>query len=155
MERSAMAKEDAASVPEMLTRRRAAPGNCAAYASTTMPPSEGPMTVSTRWIPSERATSYPARAMSSTERSGNVSRYGRPVAGSAEAGPVDPKQLPRELTQMTKNRSLSIARPDPTIRCHQPSRGSWGEDAACAEGESPVKSSSALSRDELSLPQVS
>src|SRR6185312_5259152 len=111
-----------------------------------MPPSDGPMTVSTRSIPSERTTSYPARAMSCTERSGKVSRYGRPVAGSFEAGPVDPKQLPSELTHTTKRSSVSIASPGPTIPCHQPSPGSSGEEAAWAEGESPVKSSSALAR---------
>ena len=93
--------------------------------------------------------------MSSTERSGKASRYGRPVAGSIEAGPVDPKQLPRELTHTTKNRSVSIASPGPTMRCHQPSRGSCCEDAAWAEGESPVKRSTALSRAALSRPQVS
>src|SRR5215469_6261787 len=93
--------------------------------------------------------------MSSTDRSGKESRYGTPVAGSTEAGPVEPKQLPSELTQMTKKRLLSIASPGPNIPSHQPSLGSSGDDAACAGGDSPVKRSSALSRAGLSVPQVS
>ena len=57
-----------------------------------MPPSEGPMTVSRRSIPSERAVSKPARAMSSTDRSGKAQpvglargRVGRGGPGRAEA----------------------------------------------------------------------
>jgi hypothetical protein len=150
-----MANGDAAAVPEMLTRRRAAPGNCAAKASTTMPPSDGPITVSRRSIPNERIVSKPARAMSSTERSGKVRRYGLPVAGSSDAGPVEPKQLPRELTQMTKNWPVSIASSGPIMRCHQPSLGSPGEEAACADGDNPVKSNRALLRASFSVPQVS
>src|SRR2546421_649689 len=55
-----MANGDAAAVPEMLTRRRAAAGNCAAKASTTMPPSDGPITVSRYSMPNERIVSKPA-----------------------------------------------------------------------------------------------
>src|SRR2546430_1619707 len=72
-----------------------------------------------------------------------------------EAGPVDPKQLPSELTQMTKKRSESMARPGPTIPCHHPLLGSAGEEAAGAGGEGPGNSSSALWRAALGGPQGS
>jgi len=77
------------------------------------------------------------------------------VAGSGDAGPVEPKQLPSEFTQMTWKRRVSIGREGPTISSHQPGAGSAGEDAAWAEGERPVKISTALSRAALSRPQVS
>ena len=57
IERSAIANGDAAIEPEMLMRRRAAPGNCATKASTTMPPSDGPITVSARAMPRCRSVS--------------------------------------------------------------------------------------------------
>src|SRR6185436_6758918 len=41
------------------------------------------------------------------------------------------------------------------ISSHQPGVGSSGLDAACAEGDIPVKMRIALSRDWFSLPQVS
>ena len=37
-----------------------------------------------------------------------------------ERGPVVPMQPPSTLEQMTKNRSVSIDRPGPTTRSHQP-----------------------------------
>jgi len=52
------------------------------------------------------------------------------VAGSIEAGPEDPKQLPSELTQMTNKRSVSMASPGPTIPCHHPFARIGGEEAA-------------------------
>ena len=36
------------------------------------------------------------------------------------AGPVLPMQLPSTLAQITKNRSVSIGKPGPTMRIHQP-----------------------------------
>jgi len=57
--------------------------------------------------------------------------------------------------QRTKNRSVSIGLPAPIIDSHQPGFGSAADDAACAEGESPVKSSSVLSRAAFSVPRVS
>src|SRR5690242_20265053 len=72
-----------------------------------------------------------------------------------DAGPVDPKQLPSELIQMTKNWPVSIASSGPTMRCHQPSLGSAAEEAACADGDRPVKSNRALLRASFSVPQVS
>src|SRR5579872_3778482 len=120
-----------------------------------MPPREGPMIAYGCSMPSACAASYPPRAMSSTARSGNVSRYADPVCGSTDAGPVEPKQLPIEFTHRTKKRLVSIASPGPIIRSHQPSLGSAAEDAACAGGERPVKSTTALSLAALSSPQHS
>ena len=97
-----MANGDAAGLPEMLITRRATPANCAANASTAMPPSEAPTTADNLSMPSARMASKPPRAMSSTERSGKSRRYARPVAGSMDAGPEEPKQLPSEFTQTTK-----------------------------------------------------
>ena len=57
IERRAIANGEAAGVPEMLIRRRVAPGKSAAKASTTMPPSDGPATALNRSIPSERTVS--------------------------------------------------------------------------------------------------
>jgi hypothetical protein len=48
-----------------------------------------------------------------------------------------------------------MALPGPTIFSHQPGDGSFAEDAACADGESPVNNRMALSRASLSSPQVS
>ncbi|GIK33648.1 MAG: hypothetical protein AMXMBFR45_16180 [Gammaproteobacteria bacterium] len=68
---------------------------------------------------------------------------------------MEPKQLPSEFTQMTWKRRVSIGREGPIISSHQPGVGSAAEDAACAEGERPVKISTALSRAALSSPQLS
>ena len=80
---------------------------------------------------------------------------GLPVAGSGDAGPVDPKQLPSELIQITKKRRVSIGRDGPTTSSHQPGDGSSGEDVAWADGDMPVKMRMALSRAVFSSPQVS
>ena len=120
-----------------------------------MPPSDGPITAASFLMPSETATSCPARAMSSTVSTGNVSRYGWPVAGLIEIGEVEPNGLPSELTQMTKQRRVSIGRPGPIMSSHQPGAGSSVDDAACAEGDSPVKIRTALSWRTAGSPQVS
>ena len=52
-----------------------------------------------------------------------------PVAGSIDAGPVEPLQLPSEFTQITNQRSLSIGLPGPSIASHQP-----GFRIACVAG---------------------
>ena len=52
-----MANGEAAGLPEMLITRRATPANCAANASTTMPPSEAPTTADSFSMPSVRTTS--------------------------------------------------------------------------------------------------
>jgi len=68
---------------------------------------------------------------------------------------VEPKQLPRELTQITHQRRVSMGRPGPIMYSHQPGEGSSTEEAAWALGESPVKTSTTLSREGASRPQVS
>ena len=54
--------------------------------------------------------------------------------GPPAADPVDPKQLPSELMQMTKKRRVSMGRDGPTISSHQPGDGSSGDELACAVG---------------------
>ena len=93
--------------------------------------------------------------MSSTVSTGKVSRYGWPVAGSIEIGEVEPNGLPSELMQMTNRRLVSIGRPGPIMSSHQPCEGSSAEDAACAEGDRPVKIITALSWRTAGSPQVS
>ena len=150
-----MAKAEAAAVPEMLISRRALPGRQATKASATMPPSDGPTTAANCVTPSETMTSQPARAMSSTAISGKSRRQASPVRGLMDAGPLEPKQLPSELTQTTKWRSVSMARPGPIICSHQPGSRLAGLEAACAVGESPVNSRMALLASALSSPQHS
>ena len=84
--------------------------------------------------------------MSSMVSTGKRNRYGCPVAGSIDAGPVEPKQLPSEFTQMMNQRLLSSGRPGPIMSSHHPGAGSSCDEAACAEGDSPVKMSRPLSR---------
>ena len=85
-------------------------------------------------MPSETATSCPARAMSSTVSTGNVSRYGWPVAGLIDAGEVEPNGLPSELMQMTKKRRVSIGRPGPIMSSHQPWRRILGRRSRMRRG---------------------
>ena len=83
------------------------------------------------------------------------SRTAGPCAGRSTPGSSEPNGLPSELMQMTKKRRVSIGRPSPIIDSHQPGVGSAGDDAACADGDSPVKIRRALSRASFSSPQVS
>jgi hypothetical protein len=57
VERSAIANGIAAGLPEILITRRATPANCAANASTAIPPSEAPITAERLSMPSERMVS--------------------------------------------------------------------------------------------------
>ena len=78
-------------------------------------------------------------------------------SGAMEAGPVVPWQPPSMLGATTKNRSVSIALPGPTIPCHQPAVGCPGP-AAPTTWLSPVSAcstSTALSRAAESSPHVS
>src|SRR5688572_14219357 len=100
-----------------------------------MPPIELPITQARRSMPSDATQANAASAPSSIDRSGKVSRYGWPVAGSMEAGPVEPLQLPRELTHTTNQRSVSIGLPGPSIASHQPGAGLPALAAACALGD--------------------
>ena len=88
----------------------------------------------------------PALAMSSTESS-RKRRAVRPAgrADRSRRGLDEPNGLPSELTQTTCQRRVSMGRASPIIDSHQPGVGSAAEDAACADGDSPVKSSTVLS----------
>ncbi|MNV90444.1 hypothetical protein D3C71_1848310 [compost metagenome] len=77
------------------------------------------------------------------------------MAGSSDAGPVEPLQLPSELTQMTNQRSVSIGLPGPSIGSHQPLAGLSALLAACASGDRPVTIRMALLASVASVPQVS
>src|SRR5690606_5702172 len=76
-------------------------------------------------------------------------------AGLSEAGPVEPLQLPRALTQTTNQRRVSTGLPGPSIASHQPGDGSCGPEAAWASGDRPVRISTALPPSASSVPQVS
>ena len=51
---------------------------------------------------------------------GNTLPYGLLLTGLSEDGPVLPWQPPRTFMQTTKNSSVSIAFPEPTISSHHP-----------------------------------
>ena len=154
-ERNAIENGAERAAAEIDTTLRVSPGNSAQYASTVMPPSDGPITAASFLMPSETATSCPARAMSSTVSTGKVSRYGWPVVGLMEIGEVEPNGLPSELTQMTKKRRVSIGRPGPIMSSHQPCDESSVDEAAWADGDRPVKIMTAWSCRTAGSPQVS
>ena len=106
-------------------------------------------------MPRPRTTAAAASAPSSTESSGKSRRYGSPLAGSGEAGPVEPLQLPSELTQTTNQRRVSMGLPGPSMASHQPGSGLASFEAAWASGDRPVTINTALSRAAFKLPQVS
>ena len=54
-----------------------------------------------------------------------------------------------------KNLSVSSGKPDPIISSHQPLVGSFADEEACADGDSPVKIITAFSPSPLSSPHVS
>src|SRR5215212_10451597 len=113
--------------------------------------------------------------MSPTVTSGKREPYDWPVAGSIEAGPVEPRQLPITFEQITKYLLVSNALPGPIIPSHQPSppRGpipfssapipstalgaSWSalQPAACASPESAWQARIALPPSDASSPYVS
>src|SRR5688500_13713378 len=104
-----------------------------------MPPIELPITHASRSMPSERTQAKAASAPSSIDRSGKSRRYGSPVAGLIEAGPVEPLQLPNEFTHTTNQQLVSIGLPGPTIASHQPGSGLAALLATCAVGDRPVR----------------
>src|SRR5581483_11597278 len=106
-------------------------------------------------MPRLLTSAWAGLATSSRERSGKFRRYGSPVAGSIDAGQVEPLSLPSEFTQITNQRVVSIALPGPSMPSHQPGEGSSALDAACALGDRPVRINTALSRAAFRLPQVS
>jgi len=115
----------------------------------------GAVVAATGWMPSDFRRSRLVAAMSSMERHGNVSRYGRPVRGSAEAGPVEPRHDPNELLQITNQRLVSSGRPGPIISSHQPGWGLRAFERAWLPGERPVVRRRALSFAGASVPHVS
>src|SRR6185312_9798564 len=120
-----------------------------------MPPIELPIRQASLSMRNPRINANAELPTSSSVNSGNVNLYTFPVAGSTEAGPVEPLQLPSELTQTTNQRLVSMCLPGPSMSSHQPGVASCAFDAACALGERPVRIKMALSRAALSLPQVS
>ena len=100
-------------------------------------------------------TSCPPLATSSSDKIGKEVLYLSPVNGLIEFGPVDPKQLPRELTQIIKNLSVSRGNPDPIISSHQPLVESSDDDDAWAEGDKPVNIRIAFSPLFFNSPHVS
>ena len=154
-ERIAIENGSARAAPQMLMWVRARPGCRASSDSAVMPPIELPITQASRGMSSARTTCAAASAPSSIDSSGNDRRYGVPVAGSIDAGPVEPLQLPSELTQTTNQRSVSIGLPGPSIGSHQPGVASSSWLAACASGDRPVTMRMALPPSASSLPQVS
>ena len=85
-----------------------------------MPPRLPPITAANCRIPRESARRACASTQSSTVTSGKSAPHGAPVAGFSDSGPLDPKQLPRLLTPMTKKRSVSSGFPGPIMLSHQP-----------------------------------
>ena len=120
-----------------------------------MPPIDGPITACTIPILSFFNSSFAALAISSTDKTGNESRYGSSVSGFILIGLVEPKQLPREFTQRTKNSFVFIGLLGPTMSSHQPVEGSSLDEHACAEGDNPVKIRMQFERSEDNVPHVS
>ena len=86
-----------------------------------MPPRLPPMIAAKRSTPRWSASLACASTQSSTVTMGKSEPQGTPVAGLIDAGPVEPKQLPRLLTPTTKKRVVSTGLPGPTMLSHQPS----------------------------------
>ena len=121
-------------------------GICFISAKQLMPPMEGPTRARSCSIPGFAAPVARWRQYPGSTRSGKRKRYCLPVLGLMLAGPVEPLQLPSELTQMTKFRSVSIGLPGPIMGSHQPSSGFFSLLAAWALGDSPVRISTAFER---------
>ena len=77
------------------------------------------------------------------------------MIGLVLIGPVEPKQLPREFMQITKNLLVSIGLDGPTMSSHHPVDGSSLDELACADGDSPVNIKILLEQSLESWPQVS
>ncbi len=114
-------------VVAMATIRRTRRGNSIAKSRAVMPPIEPPMTACNSEMPRCSSSSFCVFTMSWMVTNGKRRPKGRPVAGSVEAGPVDPWHPPRTLAQTTKNRRVSTALPGPIRLFHQPGLRSSGE----------------------------
>ena len=84
-----------------------------------IPPSEPPMTVANRSIPSRSASARSVSTWSRMEIAGNREPHALP-SGAGEAGPVVPRQLPSALVTSTHHSSVSMGAPGPTMPAHQP-----------------------------------
>ena len=69
---------------------------------------------------------------------GKLLPYGRPVSGSIELGPVEPRQPPSRFVQTTWQRSVSNARPGPIIESHQPTPRTSVSPALGTSGVTPA-----------------
>ena len=85
------------------------PGNCLIKLNAVMPPIEGPTIALSASIPRPSITGFIEEAISSMLISGKLSRYLFPDSGSLLEGPDEPKQLPKELTQITKYLLVSMS----------------------------------------------
>lgn len=81
--------------------------------------------------------------------------------GKGLEGPVDPKQPPSVLVQITKKRFVSMALPVPTKSSHHPgldevdAETSFPFEATCEDAERPVWRRIAFDAVESRVPQVS
>ncbi len=106
-------------VAAMISAAAVRSGKLAARLSACIPPIEPPTTACRRSIPSISSSAICARTMSRMVMTGKRIAKGAPSSARL-AGPVEPMQLPSTLAQITKNRSVSIGSPGPTMRAHQP-----------------------------------
>jgi hypothetical protein len=112
------------------------------------------MTAAQSSIPRTSASRACASTQSSTVTIGKSAPQVLPVSGLIDAGPVEPKQLPRLLTPTTKNRLVSSGLPGPTMLSHQPAlSGSFAYvPATWCDALSAWQTSTALLRRVLSSP---
>ncbi len=141
----------------MLISRRAPPANCAANASTTMPPSDGP-TTRVELLDAQRAHDLVAAARDVLDRQLREIRADRrwPVAGSIEAGPGGAEAAAQRI-HADDEVAVGVDGLAGADHLLPPAlaRDRRGDDAACAEGDRPVNSRIALLRAALSSPQLS
>ena len=121
-----------------------------------MPPIEEPTTAATGWMPSDFRRSRLVVAMSSMERHGNVSRYGRRARirrGGSGRAETRPERVVAENHR--SQRFVFSGRPGPIMSSHQPGSGLSAFECAWLLGERPVVRRSTLSFAGGSLPHVS
>ena len=150
-----MANGEAAGLPEMLTTRRATPANCAAKASTTMPPSDAPTTAESRSMPSAR-THFVAAARDVFDRQVREIQPVGEAGGRIDRCRARRTEAAAERIHADDEVAIGVDGLAGTDHLFPPARrGILRDEAACAEGDSPVNSRTALSRAAFSSPQVS
>ena len=90
-----------ACVLAMATTASTSSGNRIDHSKACIPPREPPVTAASRSIPRARRKTRSVLTMSATVITGKSGPYGRPVAGSAEDGPVVPRQPPSRFVETT------------------------------------------------------